>query len=239
MKKCNYCGVELDSTMNQCPLCGLAIGEQHLLSNKYNFKQGLGDKTLNELENMTVSQRRKLFWEISGIILVSGIIATVIIDLIVNKNITWSKYNIIASFTVFANISFITFFRSRSILLVLGSLISNALLLVLLDLISSNSGWGIKLGIPILISFYVVVIGVICLLRITHRRGFNILAVIFIAVGIFLVCTEAFISLYFKNTIQLMWSIIVGASILPIAALMVFIHYRLKKGTDLRRFFNI
>jgi hypothetical protein len=35
------------------------------------------------------------------------------------------------------------------------------------------------------------------------------------------------------------WSLIVFACILPVAVILFYIHYRLNRGTDLRRFFHI
>jgi hypothetical protein len=240
MSYCNYCGVELDINITSCPLCGLTVGEKRGVVNEWKSKQPFfKDKLSSEIENMTVAQKRKLFWEISGIILISGIIATLIINLIVNKNVTWSRYILVASLSILASISFFTLLRHKAFLLVLGSFISNAVLLLLLDLISSNIGWGTKLGIPILISLYALIIIVLWLIRISHRRGFNILAVIFLAIGVFLICIEVFISLYFNNTIKLRWSIIAGSSMIPISTLLFFVHFRLKSGIELRRFFNI
>jgi hypothetical protein len=124
-------------------------------------------------------------------------------------------------------------------LLVLGSFISNAALLFLLDLISSNIGWGTKLGIPILFSLYALILIVLWLIRISHRRGFNILALIFIAMGLFLICIEVFVSLYFNHKITLSGSIIAASSMIPISTLLFLVHFRLKSGIELRRFFNI
>jgi len=237
---CKYCGVELDKTTTSCPLCGLTVGEKRIVTNEWKSKQPIfKDKISSEIKNMTAVQKRKLFWEISGIILVSGIIATLIINIIVNKNITWSKYILVASLSILASISFFTLLRNRVFMLVLGSFISNAMLLLLLDLISSYIGWGTKLGIPILFSLYAMILVVLWLIRISHRRGFNILAVVFIATGIFLICIEVFVSLYFKNTINLSWSIIAASSMIPISTFLFFVHYRLKSGIELRRFFHI
>ena len=240
MSYCNYCGVELDKTMTSCPLCGLTVGEKLVITHEWKSKQPIfKDKIASEIGTMTAVQKRKLFWEISGIILVSGILVTLIINFIESKNITWSKYILVASLSILASISFFTLLRNRPFMLVLGSFISNAVLLLLLDLISSYIGWGTKLGIPILISLYALILLVLWLIRISHRRGFNILAVIFIALGLFLICIEVFVSLYFNNKITLSWSIIAASSMIPISTLLFLVHYRLKSGIELRRFFNI
>ena len=240
MSYCNYCGVELDKTMTSCPLCGLTVGEKRVITHEWKSRQPFfKDKISSEIENMTAVQKRKLFWEISAIILVSGILVTLVINWIESKNITWSRYTLVSSFSILASISFFTLLRNRPFMLVLGSFISNAALLLLLDLISSNIGWGTKLGIPILFSFYALILIVLWLIRISHRRGFNILALIFIAMGLFLICIEVFVSLYFNHKITLGWSIIAASSMIPISTLLFLVHFRLKSGIELRRFFNI
>jgi hypothetical protein len=240
MLYCNNCGVELDKNMNYCPLCGLAAGEKKPPSPESVTKTpDIRRSLLSEIKNLTIAQRRMLFWEISGIILISGIIITLMINIIINKNVSWAKYNLVASLSVFANISLFTFWRSRPFLIVIGSLISNALLLMLLDLISFNIGWGTRLGVPVLISFYVLLIAELVLIRFSRRQGFNILATIFLAIGVFLICIEVFVSLYYNEHVILSWSLIAGSSMIPISALLFFVYYRLRKGIDLRRFFHI
>ncbi len=240
MSYCNYCGVELDKTMTFCPLCGLTVGEKRVITQEWKFKQPVfKEEITSEIENMTGVQKRKLFWAISVIILVSGILITLIINLIVSKNITWSKYILVASLCILASISFFTLLRNRVFMMVLGSFISNAALLLLLDLLSSNIGWGTKLGIPILISLYALILVLLWLFRISNRHGFNILALIFIAMGLFLICIEVFVSLYFSHKVTLSWSLIAASSMIPLSALLLLVHFRLKSGIELRRFFHI
>ena len=240
MSYCNYCGVELDKSVTSCPLCGLTVGKKRVVTHEWKSRQPVfKDQLASEIENMTAAQKRKLFWEVSAIILVSGILVTLLINWIESKNITWSKYTLVACLSILASISFFTLLRNRPFLLVLGSFISNAALLLLLDLISSNIGWGTKLGVPILISLYALILLVLWLIRISHRRGFNILAVIFMALGLFFISIEVFVSLYFNHTLTLSWSIIAAASMIPISTLLFLVHYRLKSGIELRRFFHI
>ena len=121
-----------------------------------------------------------LFWQISPIILVSGILVTLIINKIESKEITWPKYILLDSLFILASIGYFTLSRKRPFMLILVSFILNSALLLLMDLISSNIGRATRLGIPILISLYALILIVLWLVHISHRRGINILAVIFI-----------------------------------------------------------
>lgn len=240
MAYCNACGVELDDDMTVCPLCGLKVGEIRSEPQEWRSqKTVIKDKISREIEQMSSGQKRLLFFELSGILLVSGILGTVIINLIVNKEISWSMYNLVTSLWLLSNISALTLLRRRPVLMVLTSFISGALFLWLLDLIGLNQGWGLQLGLPLFTALYVLTLLVMWLIRRANRRGFNLLAIVFLAIGIFLICIEIFTSLYEGNPVRLSWSIIACASILPVAALLFYVHYRLKSGIELRRFFHI
>lgn len=240
MNYCNHCGVELDDHMESCPLCGLTAGEKYTAPEEPAPGQPkLKDKIVSEYESLTPPQKRKLFWEISGIILGSDIIVTFIINLIISKEITWSKYVLIASFTVFINISAFRFFRKRPYLFMLTSFSSLAILLITLDLMSFAIGWGSQLALPILVALYTLTMLVVLWTRRTKQKGLNVLATSLIAIGLFMISIEGCISFYLNHHLIFSWSIIATVSILPIAALLLFIHYKLKRGIELKRFFHI
>ena len=55
MDYCDYCGVELDTNMSSCPLCGLSVGEEHVVAPEKKSKPPVfKDKILSEIENMTL-----------------------------------------------------------------------------------------------------------------------------------------------------------------------------------------
>ncbi|MFC2137639.1 DUF6320 domain-containing protein [Bacteroidota bacterium] len=240
MNYCKNCGVELDEKMNFCPLCGELV-EDKIVNKEYlkSAQPQPKEKLLSDYESLTQKQRRKLFWELSGIILISGIIVTLIINIIINKSITWSKYSVTISLVLLINTTIVTFWRNRIILMFVVSFISTSILLILLDIYYLNIGWGIRLGIPFLFSFYFITLLLAMLVRIFKQRGFNLLACFFIAIGLLTICIEGIISVYTKKIFYLHWSLIVIVCMIPISAILFFIHYRLKKGIDLKRVFHI
>jgi len=133
---CKNCGVELEESMNYCPLCGESIDEKAVKKEYEKSAQPRPkEKLFSDYESLTQKQRRKLFWEVSGIILISGIIVTLIIDLMINKSITWSKYSVTVSLVLFVNTTLITFWRHKILLLFVGSFVSTSVLLILFDMI--------------------------------------------------------------------------------------------------------
>ncbi len=240
MNYCNYCGVELDADMIECPLCGHSIHEEVVyLDEKRSERIMYRDKVIKEYATLSKNQKLKLFWAISSITLLSGILITLVVNIVVSRNIFWAKYNLTASLAMFVNITLLTFKYNKPIILFLGSFLSTSVVFALLDWYSGAVSWGIRLVIPLILSFYILLVIVLGLIRIARQRGFNIVAIVFIAIALFAISAESFISLYFKNDLVLSWSIIAASSIFPIAALLFFVHYRLKAGVDLKRFFHI
>jgi hypothetical protein len=241
MKTCPRCGVEFEANLTVCPLCNFSDIENPG-GNNTEFSgpdEEEANKTLYGYIKLSKRQRRKLFWETSVIVLVSGILVTMVIDLITNGQITWSKYSITACLVMFANITLFSFIRHKILLWLFGSFVTTSLLLILLDLFSNKMGWGTQLGIPLLFSLYLIIYLLTLLFRKTRQHGFNMLGYIFLAVGCLSLCIEAIVSRYSDHEVFLGWSLIVMVCMLPIAGILLYIHHRLNKGAELKRFFHI
>ena len=241
MKTCANCEVELDESMNFCPLCGEPMIDENTDNIEYiNLrKQKQEEKMLTAYQRLSGLQKRKLFWEISGIILISGIFVSLIINLFGGNNITWSRYSMTVCAVLFANITLFCFWLKKTILLLAGSFVSSSVLLILLDLFKNNIGWGFKLGIPLLFAAYFIIFGLILIIRNAKKKELNLIAYSLIAAGLLSICAEGIITLYIDNILELHWSLVVFACVLSISSLLLYIQYRLKKGTDLKRFFHI
>jgi len=241
MIACPRCGVELDDGMHNCPLCNYSGTEVQADSEEASqiSENPQREKILSDYVNLTQHQKRKLFWELSNIILFSGILVTLMINVISAKGITWSKYTITICLVLFANVTLFSFWRNRLMILLGGSFLSTSLLLVLLDLFNERIGWGTQLGVPLLFSLYAVILMLTFVIRLTKQHGFNILGCFFLATGLLCICADGVLSRYFTGKITCHWSLIVSVCLIPIAAILFYIHYRLNRGMDLRRFFHI
>jgi len=241
MNTCTYCGVELEKNMNFCPLCGEPVMGKNKENEEYIQirKRQQEAKVLTTYQKLTAAQKRKIFRQVSAIILLSGIFVTFIIDFLSNGSITWSKYPISVCAVLLVNTSLISLLYRKLLLFLFTSFVSTSVLLVLFDIFTETIGWGVKLGIPLLFAAYIIVYILITMIKLAKKQGLNIIAYSFIAAGMLSLCADGIISLYVEKNLHFEWSVIVMASVLVIASILLYIHYRLRKGMDLKRFFHI
>lgn len=241
MKQCTNCGVELEENANYCSLCGTLLPDKsHELQPLEKTESAIREEKLySDYQRFTPFQKRKMFWSISIFILISGIVISLLVDLVGNQAITWSKYPITVSMILFFNISLNTFLRKHIPLLLALSFLSVAGLFVLFGLYTGINGWDMKLGLPLLLATYLTFFLLISLIRRSKQKGLNVIAWTLIVAGFLCVYTEGMISIFLQKTLSFGWSLIVLVSVAIISSLLLYIHYRLKKATDLKRFFHI
>ncbi|MDD4425860.1 MAG: zinc ribbon domain-containing protein [Mariniphaga sp.] len=242
MMICPNCGVEVEENSNFCSLCGEPILNR-TAGNEVFIRSGKArrdERLLTDYQKLTGTQKRKIFWKISGLILISGIIISLLIDFIVNRAFTWSKYPATISLVLFIHFTLNVFLHKRFLLMLVLRFLSVAGIFVLFDRYGGRqTGWDLKLGIPVLIAAYLTILCLVFLVSKAKQKGLNIIAYSLIATGLLSVFTEGMLSIYNRGTIYLEWSLIVMVSVVFISMLLLYIHYRLKKATDLKRFFHI
>ncbi|MBN1985724.1 MAG: zinc-ribbon domain-containing protein, partial [Prolixibacteraceae bacterium] len=192
MVQCPNCGVEAEENANFCSLCGEPLLE-NTADNGAFIKSGKlrkEEKLLTDYQQLTGFQKRKILWQISGLILISGMIVILLIDFIENRTITWSKYPATISVVLFINFTLNTFLRKKITLMVVLSFLSVTGLFFLFDFYAGDTGWEIKLGIPILLAAYLTVFVLIYLVQKAKQKGLNIIAYSMVAAGLLCFYTE-------------------------------------------------
>lgn len=241
MAYCTYCGVELDSDMETCPLCGnasvLNIPDVRTLNKEAIRINNEKDKTENE--SLTQDEKRKLFWELSVIILFAGFCVTLLIDFMASHRITWSRYSASTCVVLIVHFSLFYFLKSRFYLFLTGSFLTMSLLILLFDSFTFHLGWGLQIGIPILLVVYASILAFALILRYAQEQGLNLIAYSFMIIGILCFGIESILDLYFIKKIQMGWSFFIIVTLGPMALVLLFLHYRYKPGKKLRRLFHI
>ena len=240
MNVCNYCGVELDVEMNYCPLCGHKSNIPVVKSGKPSKAKDLSEN-LDEFnfEALNLRQKRKVIWELGAFMLLLTSIVTLIIDLLTSKHVSWSKYTMTIGMILLIDISLLLLVQKKIYLILIGCFLSTSLLLFLLDVYTQNIDNGLTIGIPILFFIFLVLFFLTILIQRTKQKGVNIIAYGLVAAGLICMSIEGIISLHLYTVLRFQWSTIVLVSVLPVSAILLYIHYRLKRATNLKNFFNV
>lgn len=234
---CKNCGVELEDSVLHCPLCGERVagsgaagGIEIPAPGQQPYTPGHGKMS---------PPQKKFTWEIVSIILLSAVIATLSIDFIINKRITWSEYPAGVSLIVFSYVSLFAFWNRRTVTEMAGGFVVSSFFFIVLDALTGGIRWSVKLGIPLLFLRNLVVAVLITVIRLSKYKGVNLIAYAFLGAVVLCIGIESVLSFFQTGSLRLEWSVIVAACTLPVVMVLFFVHFRLKRGRSLERIFHI
>jgi Family of unknown function (DUF6320) len=234
MSYCINCGVELEEELTSCPLCGYTVG-------KAEISKAADNPVFSPTDIIILHKKetRKHIWELSGIIAFSGIAVCTIVDLVIHRSLSWSLYADTSILASWICLTLILLAFRKNFIIIPGLLFTILLMLFLFDLFSPPLNWFLGIGIPVTIALFISVSIVVFLWKVAHFRGFNILALAFLVLSGFCIVSEVFIDKYLTGKVEIRWSAIVAVSILPIALVLLFVHYRMKRGKRLDSYFHV
>jgi len=241
MITCQHCGVELEENMNYCPLCGQPVDKEKAPTTgpvRIRTREDL-HKRYSRISQLNITQKRKLIWEVTSIVLLSGILGVMLLNLIFNQSLTWSVYPLVLGLSVFAYITLFFYWTGRRWKKVIWSFPVTFLMLFFIDYVSLGIDWALLVALPLLVGIYGVGMALYLAARQVKYYGFNLLAYVFLGLAVWLMLLEGTLSYYHHQALMLDWSIIVLISFLPVDAVLFYIHFRLKKNPDLKKFFHI
>lgn len=234
MSYCTNCGVELDEGLGYCPLCGFNQGKDEPVITNEKSEYYPSDIIL-----LYKTETRKHIWELSGVITFSGIAVCTIVDLVIHKSLSWSLFadtSILASWLCLT--LFLLAFRKYFIIFP-GLLLTVLAMQFFFDLFVPPVNWFYRLGLPVTLAFFLCCGIIIFLWKVVRFRGFNILAIALAVLSGFCVITELFIDKFVFDKVDIRWSAIVAISVLPLALVLLFVHYRMKRGKRLDSYFHV
>jgi Family of unknown function (DUF6320) len=232
MTICAHCGVELDDGMKICPLCGMDMEkneDQEYVSNNYP----------SDIIKLQKKEKKRFLWELSAVIAFSAIAVCTLVDLLVSKGLKWSLYSDIPVSAIWVILTLFRFAHKRIILLVLSILMIILTALFLLNLISPDKQWFFPVGLPVTLAAFLAVSIVLALYRAARFKGLNIIAAALVVLSGFCIVLEFTLDLFLNGVVNLRWSLIAAVSVIPVALIFLFYHYRLQKGKRLDSFFHI
>jgi hypothetical protein len=227
---CPDCGVEFEDALKNCPLCG-------------NRKRASvrRETAIDEimLVKRTRKELRKNAWELSTIIAFSAIFVSAVVDQVTGGGLGWSLFTIAALSSVWGLSTILIFLYRKPYFMVPLLALVILFFLFMLDALIPGQKWFAGLALPITLSFFLFTILTIFISKKFRMLGFNLLGIIFIFISLFCISIEIFKDAFVNDLSGLLWSLITAVSILPLALIFLFLHYRMKKGKRLDSFFHV
>ncbi|MBN1799060.1 MAG: hypothetical protein JW822_10805 [Spirochaetales bacterium] len=235
MPYCSQCGVEVEEYIDVCPLCSTPIHKSKVIIDKKNLK--FPDKPVIDKKTGIL---RFLAWEIIGVALLTAFLIILLTNLITDLNITWARYPLASIFTVWLLATFPLLLTKNPLLIALFSVTTIMIFIAFIDIIDNwTVDWYYYIALPIAL-LLIIVTGLVIMLSIkVKKKGVNIAAFILFGTGTIAVGLDVIINYALSNFIILSWSLFVIIPILLTGIFLLYIHYRLMRIRDVKKWFQL
>lgn len=234
MSYCVNCGVELDSSLKECPLCSTPVINPNITENK------ISAASYPESRGQVEMVKRKDLGILLSLVLSATSITCLLLNLLVFKGSLWSFMVIgICLCLFFFAFPAVIYSRGSIYLYLLADGAAVSVYLYLTTYITASSDWFWKLGLPIA----VVITGMIEVFTLLSRRfPVNVLSIslyIFVEVPIFCIILELLIRRFHNETCHIIWSAVVltVCAIIDIALITILTKKRLRNEVNRRLHF--
>lgn len=235
MSYCVNCGVELDNSLKQCPMCNTKVINPNAL-----VVPGEGASPYPEKKGTVERVKRSDVTILITSILVAIAVTCGLLNWLVFPKAAWSLVVLGSCMLLWVIlIPFMVYTKQSPYLSVLFDGIASLVYLALISQLTSNNEWLYGLGIPIVMVSIVVVELVLLCLRTLPRSFLGSALCIITGIGVENVLIECILDLYLHQNIQLGWSAIVltVCSIIDIFLITVLSRRRLRNALRRRLHF--
>lgn len=118
-------------------------------------------------------------------------------------------------------------------------MILSSLCLTALDALTGGIQWSATLGIPLLFASNLIIALLLVVIRRSKVKGINLIGYSFLGAAALCMITDGIITKFKIGLFQINWSVIVAACTIPVVVVILFVHFRLKKGRSLKRTFHL
>lgn len=242
MTFCPDCGVEIGDSPT-CPLCGAKNPRREIKQTeciekpKQDVPYFLADSKTKE--SFTAKENKTIIWEVLSVALLVATIALFSINLLLTRTLTWSLIPIASFIFIWILNSTILMLDKHRLIRLAILILAAPLFLLALSLITGNPAWSLRLAIPLALFLETVLAFLYIMIIRARRKGLNIIAYALIAIAVICLGIEIFVDLYIHGIMWLGWSAILAIALFPIAAFLMYLHYRVATSTNLHRLFRL
>jgi hypothetical protein len=239
MAYCYKCGVELERGAPACPLCGTPVPDVYdepETPARPAYPNFVHDPEYGAALNGP--ERRRIALEILSLALGLAAVASVVIDL-ADGGLAWSRFVAASIVGVWGICAGVLALWKRPGWATAAAASACLAAMVGIDAAGGWWGWSLAVGLPMVAAVALSAFAVGASVRKSKQRGLNVAGHALIAVAASLCILELTLDLYADGRIFLRWSLITAASIVPVSLLFYYMHARLLRGADLRKFFRL
>ena len=236
MPYCSSCGVEVDDGVDRCPLCNASIHGAH---GPAADEPRLEHPDKNEKPRLSPRGRRTLAWEVISILSAIAVFVVAASDLRVHMTLGWSLYPIIAIAWGWVVSTITIFAADRRFLIAGGWVVATLALLAGTNLLGGGLSWFVTLCLPMFALGLVVSVLLSLIVSRLHNVGLNVVSLSSIAAAVVCTGVDGVIEYYLTGSVRFSWSLIADEALLPFAAIMIFLHLRLRTRFNFRRIFHL
>lgn len=248
MPICKQCGVQVEPEYTQCPLCGSGIDAN---GGRTDSRPQAEPGSIQDIDNRELDENhaaieahdakvRLLFHEVVGFVALAGAVVVFATDFAYGMDIGWSRIPLISIGYVWLTIFMIPRLKRKPYLLVVAEILLLGAYLYGLNSFTGGPGWYWGIAFPIVASCGILLLLSVLVIRIFKLSVMGGLAVGLVAAGLFTLCIDGLLKLYFQQQLGFSWSIVTAASVIPLIAFLVSFEKRLKKrGSNLQKHFHV
>jgi hypothetical protein len=231
MPYCVNCGVELSKPENKCPLCNTPVVNQNkadALKEERAYPRHL-DKIMERID-------RRYTITLIMLIALIPVLTTGVVDMVINRGITWSAYIIGAFACSFVGILFpFIFKKQKPYFFWFIDWVMLALYIWLINILSGGGEWFVNLALPIVIVAFVVLSAILYIIYYKKLAGFYKAAIIIFLIGVSALGIEFLIYLYKGAVVYTGWSLMACLPCAVIAAILLFIEKNKKLKEQIKK----
>ncbi len=242
MPYCARCGVEVDKNQKLCPLCDAPIIHFDQNNRPIKEKDYPEDNLRKKLPyRRDIRRAKQLSVSILTVCFITPLIVVLAIDLRYEPGLSWSRIPvaILASLHISSILPLLIPPRFHGWALPISYYLIIAAALLGIDLADPYPSWAIPVALPIETAAALISAGIVWVSLRVKKLGSNLGAFILIGLTLLSAVIELIVRAHMPLALKLDWAFIVALILLPVTALLLYIHYILGKEVNLKKIFHI
>lgn len=234
MSYCVQCGVELDASLTQCPLCKTKVYNPNLLSSQP-VPSPYPPSDSKQMESLT----KKSFLTLITLAFIFPAAICVLVDLLVNHRFSWSLFALGALLVAWINLLVpIVVKKFKTYMSIITVTITLSAYLWVIDRLTQGNGWFGHIAFPLIVLLSLATMIITASIRHRLIRQLEIPALVFSFLALFILIVELLISSFSNSSLKIFWSPLVAAPCMLIALILFYLQKSPSLKLALQKFFH-